>query len=173
MTPALFDDQAADVLRVSEWETHYVVLALVRCGPCRRSVMKVWLPCGLVPDDPATVWECPLGPLICGTRRTPSPAAELNLALAQGTIGRFRGIDGLPVATGNPPRKAPRDILQDQWLALLDQVTTAALPAWCDRHGDRLVDVAALRRRVAAALADARAGAEVAPRILQTSPGTW
>jgi len=168
VSPALFDDQRDDVLRAWQWQTHMMPLVVVRCGPCGEYVMNVQLPCRLVPDDSTMVEMCPLGPLIRGTRRSPWP--ELDLAYARGTIGQFPGIDGLPVATtGNPPRKAPRDILQHQWLALLDQVTAATLPAWCNRHGDRLVDVGELRRQAAASLAD---GADGAPRRLDASPRT-
>lgn len=161
----LFPDQRDAIIDANTWP-ELATLVLVGCGLCSKLVANVSLPCMRDPDAPGFVFGSASGSLVLGTRRMPSPQAELTLAMNQGTIYRLAGVDGAPAPTGKRPHKVREDLLQDRWFALLDQVTTAALPAWCTRHGDRSIDVAALRRLADAACSDGKprktqAGAEV------------
>jgi hypothetical protein len=162
----LFPDQADDLREAENWLSHLsLVLVEARCGECRAVLLRVALAATPAPEDPDNVVVLsPYGPIVQGTRRQPN--ADWMIGVVKGTHSRvLQSCPCLPgectvpehQMTGQPPSKSRKVNTVALWTALLDRVYVKTLPVWCERHGERLVRVAELKRRAAAvAESDAR-----------------
>jgi hypothetical protein len=159
----LFQDQTDDLREAEEWLNGLrLMLVQVRCGgACRKVVLAAVLAATPAPEDPDNlVVLSPYGPIVQGTRRHPN--ADWIIGIAKGTHRRVQAscpcLPGRCVVpehqlTGQPPSKSHKVRASGVWIALLDRVSVKTLPVWCDRHGERFVSVAELKRRCAAVVA--------------------
>lgn len=148
--PSLVTEQADEVVEFWRIASHYRLIGTCVCRRCEGRWVGSLSRMG--PVDPDGLVEDGYGSAVFqGSYRC--VAADLRISFANGGQ-HFR-----PASGEHPSRKALASSkkfvpLDDQYLALLESPSANALPdflpLWCAKHGRLMVEVASLRRELAA-----------------------